>query len=326
MIVPVTASNLMQAATVHAASWQVSHASFCSPDFVARHTPERQAAYLQRKMDGGSHVFLLLEPEPVGVIAVTESLIEDLYVLPQKQGQGYGTQLLQFAIAQCSSTSTLWILENNVRARALYERMGFQVTGNRKVVPNGLDEIEFSLSMQVPRMKTERLILDRIRETDKADYFQNISHDQKVLETFVCRYAETLESFDFSAYLNRDDLFAIRLKTTGRLIGIILFFDEQNGTCEIGYGLGSSHWGKGYATEAVKRFLAYLFTERGMQTVTASYFTDNDASRRVMEHCGMTYLRFSENEMEYLGTQRDLTYYALDRDAFFARNPALTDA
>ena len=162
-------------------------------------------------------------------------------------------------------------------------------------------------------METERLIIDRIGESDKEDYFNNISHDKKVLETFVCRYAETLEEFDFSNYLNRDDLFAIRLKETGRLIGIVLYFDEKDGVCEIGYGIGSAYWGKGFATEAVRRFLAYLFEEKGLRTVTASFFTGNDASRRVMEKCGMTYQRFSEREFEYLGAMRDLTYYAVDR-------------
>ena len=180
------------------------------------------------------------------------------------------------------------------------------------ITPGGLDKI--ALIQKPERMETERLILDRIKETDKEDYFNNISHDKKVLETFVCRYAESLDDFDFSTYLGRDDLFAIRLKATGRLIGIILYFDETDGVCEIGYGIGSQHWNRGYVTEAVRRFLAYLFDEKGLKTVTASYFTGNDASRRVMEKCGMTYLRFSAREFEYLGEMRDLTYYAIGRE------------
>lgn len=73
------------------------------------------------------------------------------------------------------------------------------------------------------KAETERLILDEIRESDKEDYFHNISHDRKVLETFICRYADTLEEFDFSAYPGRRDVYAIRLKETGRLIG---FWDK----------------------------------------------------------------------------------------------------
>jgi len=162
-------------------------------------------------------------------------------------------------------------------------------------------------------MQTERLIIDRLRESDRADYFENISHDKKVLETFVCTYAERLEDFDFSRYLSNESLFTIRLKQTGRLIGIILYFDEKDGACEIGYGIGSAHWNQGYMTEAVRRFLSYCFTERGLQTVYASYFTGNDASRRVMEKNGMTYHHFNEKEMSYLGEERDLTYYAIER-------------
>ena len=160
-------------------------------------------------------------------------------------------------------------------------------------------------------LETERLIIDDVREDDKADYFANISHDKKVLETFVCRYAETLEEFDFSSYPGRKDLFAIRLKDTQRLIGIILYFDTEDGACEIGYGIGSKYWNRGYATEAVRGFLDYLHREEGIHTVYASFFSGNDASRRVMEKCGMSFSRFSEKELTYLGSERDLTYYVI---------------
>ena len=163
-------------------------------------------------------------------------------------------------------------------------------------------------------METQRLIIDRLRETDREDYFYNISHDKKVLETFVCRYAETLEDFDFSGYLQNRDIYAIRLKETGRLIGIILFFDAAEESCEIGYGLGSRWWNRGYGTEAVRRFLDFLFEEKGFKTVYASFFAGNEASKRVMEHCGMTFSRYSEKELSYLGVDRDLIYYSISRE------------
>ena len=163
-------------------------------------------------------------------------------------------------------------------------------------------------------METERLIIDPFKETDKEDYFINISHDKKVLETFICPYAETLEDLNFSSYPGRNDLFAIRLKETGRLIGILSLFNEKDGACEIGYGIGSRYWGRGYTTEAVRRFLEYLFDERGCRRVYASCFSGNDASRRVMEKCGMTYDHFSEKELRYLGLERDLIYYVIGRE------------
>lgn len=162
-------------------------------------------------------------------------------------------------------------------------------------------------------MQTNRLIIDNLREADKADYFAYISHDKKVLETFICRYAETLEEFDFSMYLGRDDLFAIRLKETEKLIGIILYFPYENDetACEIGYGIGSAYWNNGYVTEAVKCFVDFLFKEKKVNKIYASFFTGNDASKRVMEKCGMKYDHFSPKELEYLGIERDLTYYSI---------------
>ena len=52
-------------------------------------------------------------------------------------------------------------------------------------------------------METERLVIDKIRQSDKEDYFKNISHDRRVLETFICRYAETLDEFDITPYVGR---------------------------------------------------------------------------------------------------------------------------
>ena len=43
-------------------------------------------------------------------------------------------------------TPTLLTLENNARAKRLYDRLGFSETGRRNVITGGLDEIELSWS------------------------------------------------------------------------------------------------------------------------------------------------------------------------------------
>lgn len=146
MIVPVDQSNICQAAEVHSVSWQESHRSFCSADFIALHTPEHQQEYLSEKISRGSRVFMLVDGEPAAVVSVTGSLIEDLYVLPGRQNKGYGTLLLEYAVRQCTGTPTLWILENNKGAERLYRRIGFRKTGRVHTVTDGLDEIEFTLT------------------------------------------------------------------------------------------------------------------------------------------------------------------------------------
>ena len=146
IIIPVDRTTIMQAAAIHAISWQASHRAFCAPDFIDKHTPERQLEYLQSKMNRGAKVYMLVDEKPAGIVSVTGSLIEDLYVLPDMQNRGYGTALLQFAIMQCTNTPSLWILENNTGAERLYHQMGFQRTGKRNCITNGLDEIEMHLT------------------------------------------------------------------------------------------------------------------------------------------------------------------------------------
>ena len=141
-------TNLDTAARVHALSWRASHAEICAPAFLSVHTEERQQEYLRKKLQGGSWIFLLTDDIPVGLVAVTGNQIEDLYVLPDQQGRGYGTALLVHAIRECAGTPTLWVLETNRRAIRFYERHGFQPTGRRNRENGPLAELEYALETE----------------------------------------------------------------------------------------------------------------------------------------------------------------------------------
>ena len=80
--------------------------------------------------------------KPVGIVSVEGDVIGDLYVLPDEQEKGYGTRLLRFAMGQCAGTPTLWVLDSNRRAMALYQRVGFRATGERHVLTDTLSEVE----------------------------------------------------------------------------------------------------------------------------------------------------------------------------------------
>ena len=145
MIVPVTEENIAQAGYVHSESWKASHRDFCTPAFVEAHTPQAQTDYLRREMEAGKRLYLLEQDVPVGIVSLRENVIADLYVHPDFQHQGYGTQLLRFAVSQCRGTPTLWVLNTNTAARSLYARQGFTETGNRKPLKQGMAEIEMCL-------------------------------------------------------------------------------------------------------------------------------------------------------------------------------------
>ena len=141
MILPVTEENLIEAARVHATSWRESH-DFCSPEFVAAHTTQRQADYFRKGMAEGKRFFLLEAGEPAAVVSVHGDCIGDLYVLPQRQGKGLGTRLLHYAETLCGGTPTLWVLSNNRRAIAFYLNNGYHFTGREKALSAELSELE----------------------------------------------------------------------------------------------------------------------------------------------------------------------------------------
>jgi len=159
--VEVTEQNIADAGRIHSESWKESHRSFCSAEFVEKHTPTVQVEYLRREMNVGKSIYMLIDGYPVGIVSVYGSLIENLYVLPSEQRKGYGSQLLNYAIRQCSGTPSLWILNNNEGAYRLYSRNGFKKTGNRKQLNDTLYEVELSLCR-----------LDEIRKAEAESHTQ----------------------------------------------------------------------------------------------------------------------------------------------------------
>ena len=144
--VEVTEQHIADAGRIHSESWKESHRSFCSAEFVEKHTPAAQVEYLRREMDAGKSIYMLIDEHPVGIVSVHGSLIENLYVQPFEQRKGYGSQLLHYAIWQCAGIPCLWILNNNERAYRLYIRNGFRETGRKKQLNDQLYEMELELS------------------------------------------------------------------------------------------------------------------------------------------------------------------------------------
>jgi GNAT superfamily N-acetyltransferase len=63
--------------------------------------------------------------EVVGFAALEDDLLEHLYLRPDVQRQGVGTQLLDEARAASPAGLTLRVFTRNTAARAFYERHGF---------------------------------------------------------------------------------------------------------------------------------------------------------------------------------------------------------
>lgn len=50
IVVPVNNENISDAAKIHSISWQESHCSFCSDNFINEHSVDHQQEYINSKM------------------------------------------------------------------------------------------------------------------------------------------------------------------------------------------------------------------------------------------------------------------------------------
>jgi putative acetyltransferase len=80
-----------------------------------------------------------VDSEPVGAVSVGRGYLSTLYVLPGCQGSGVGSALHDLALERLRALgcaeAKLWTLEGNESGRSFYERRGWKLTGETRVVP-----------------------------------------------------------------------------------------------------------------------------------------------------------------------------------------------
>lgn len=167
-------------------------------------------------------------------------------------------------------------------------------------------------------IETERLFLRFMSVNDTHAIFVNINNDREVLKYFIDRYVENeadmiLDKVVQFCLENKRYLFAIELKETHEVIGMILQCSSPSPTfnnTEIGYALGRKYWNKGYATEALKAMLDFTFTT-GVNKIYVSHLVGNDASKRVIQKCGLTFEARRKEDIHYHEQYYDVDYYYL---------------
>ncbi len=80
----------------------------------------------------------------------------------------------------------------------------------------------------------------------------------------------------------------VERKEDTRIIGSFTLFrlDAVNGRAEIGYGLGSEHWGKGYMNEALTAAIGFAFGELKLRRLEADVDPRNANSLRILAKMG----------------------------------------
>ncbi len=147
----------------------------------------------------------------------------------------------------------------------------------------------------LPEIETGRLLLRQIRVSDAADVFA-YSKDPEVARYVLWPAQKDIrEAKDYCRAMVRQyrldepSSWGIIDRSSGHLIGTIGYMDYDSGnrSTEIGYSLARWKWNQGIMTEALRQVIQYTFSEMEINRIEAQHETENPASGRVMEKCGM---------------------------------------
>ncbi len=157
-----------------------------------------------------------------------------------------------------------------------------------------------TLTLDIPRLETERLIL---RGPEARDF-----------EPIAAFYADESRCWGFGGVLRRDDawrwlamsighwalhgygFFTMELKDSGTACGLAgLWNPEGWPEPELGWVLFDGFEGKGLAREGAERARQWAYTDLGMTTLTSNIKPGNDRSVALAERMGAKYERTYHN-------------------------------
>ncbi|MFA5405393.1 MAG: GNAT family N-acetyltransferase [Ignavibacteria bacterium] len=87
----------------------------------------------------------------------------------------------------------------------------------------------------------------------------------------------------------KKDNFLFAIELNGELIGGIGLHKKTEHCFDVGYWIAEKHWGKGYATEALKEITDLALNELKIDRIQAYVFDGNISSEKVLEKCGYEY-------------------------------------
>lgn len=166
------------------------------------------------------------------------------------------------------------------------------------------------------KIKTERLAIKSISLADQ-DAVLDLLTNEIVAKTYMLpeykSREEALPLFHRLVTLSEDDThYVAGIYLDGRFIGMMNETEVKDTQIEMGYAFLPDYYNRGYATESFKGAIGYLF-EHGFETVLAGAFSENAASIRVMEKCGMV-RQPQTDQIEYRGMIYSCVYYAIQKE------------
>lgn len=156
-------------------------------------------------------------------------------------------------------------------------------------------------------LATARLALRSV-ELDDVPTLVELANDLEVarrLSRLPHPYGEA-DAVRFVTEISRQGAHWKVVERDASMVGIVGLNPPNSGTAELGYWYGRRFWGRGFATEAARRVVAYALEESGLEALVSGYFADNEASGHVLRKVGFVEQRRSPRRCEAL--DRDLPH------------------
>lgn len=168
-------------------------------------------------------------------------------------------------------------------------------------------------------LETDRLVLRKITLDDKENVFDYFSDDEVTryfgIENFTkLEEAENIiNAFNEGFEKKQAIRWGITLKDTNELIGSIGFHNisKNNSRVEVGYEITRKEWNKGYATEALRAVIEYLFNEIGFNRIGATIRPENVASQQLVKKLGFQEEGTLQDYQLTRGSYHDLIMFSL---------------
>ena len=177
-------------------------------------------------------------------------------------------------------------------------------------------------------IKTARLTLRKIELDDADAIFRNWANDDAVSRYMRWPTHKNVEETKTNTKSRVDGYkednyyyWGICLEN-GELIGAVsvVMAARDDFKAEIGYCIGRKWWGQGYASEAVKAVIGYMFAKTDIERIEAYHSIENPASGKVMAHAGMRHEGFARHKYKTRDGFQDCNLYGIIRDEAMALN------
>ena len=136
-------------------------------------------------------------------------------------------------------------------------------------------------------METNRLLLRRFTPDDWKDLFEYLSQDSVVKYEPYDVFTEESSKQEAVKRSKDKNFWAVCLKDSGKLIGNIYLAAQDFDTWELGYVFNADYQGNGYATEAARAMVDYVFKNHNARRVIAMCNPLNEPSWKLLERLGM---------------------------------------